>query len=59
MFLQVVDILTTDYEPSDSDILYAEGLISSNGLACVDFSFPQSAPNDDIDTADQHNSSFT
>ena len=57
--LQVVDILTTDYEPSDSDILYAEGLISSNGLASVDFSFPQSAPDDDIDTtADQHNSLF-
>lgn len=56
MFLQVVDILSTDYEPSDSDILYAEGLISSNGLACVDFSFPQPAPDDDIDTADQHNS---
>ncbi|XP_022962968.1 extra-large guanine nucleotide-binding protein 1-like isoform X1 [Cucurbita moschata] len=56
---RVVDILTTDYEPSDSDILYAEGLISSNGLASVDFSFPQSAPNDDIDTtADQHNSLF-
>lgn len=53
---RAVDILRTDYEPSDVDILYAEGVTSSNGLACVDFSFPQSEPGDDIDTADLHDS---
>uniref|UniRef100_A0A5B6Z6N9 Putative Guanine nucleotide-binding protein alpha-2 subunit n=1 Tax=Davidia involucrata TaxID=16924 RepID=A0A5B6Z6N9_DAVIN len=51
---QAVEILRTDYEPSDVDILYAEGVTSSNGLSCVDFSFPQPAPDDIIDTADQH-----
>ena len=45
-----------DYEPSDLDILYAEGVTSSNGLAYVDFSFPHSEPGDDIDTADLHDS---
>ena len=54
--LQVVDISRTDYEPSDLDILYAEGVTSSNGLACVDFSFPHSASDDTVDTADQHDS---
>ena len=51
LWLQAVDILQADYEPSDLDILYAEGVTSSNGLACVEFSFPQSA-DDDIDTSD-------
>ena len=49
---QAVDILRMDYEPSDLDILYAEGVTSSNGLACVDFSFPQSASEDVIDSAE-------
>ncbi|GAY42810.1 hypothetical protein CUMW_069740 [Citrus unshiu] len=53
---RVVDISRTDYEPSDLDILYAEGVTSSNGLACVDFSFPRSASDDSVDTADQHDS---
>ncbi|XP_019447166.1 PREDICTED: extra-large guanine nucleotide-binding protein 1-like [Lupinus angustifolius] len=53
---RAVKILRTDYEPSDLDILYAEGVTSSNGLACVDFSFPQSAPEENVDTADLHDS---
>ncbi|KAE9613014.1 putative guanine nucleotide binding protein (G-protein), alpha subunit [Lupinus albus] len=53
---QAVRILRTDYEPSELDILYAEGVTSSNGLACVDFSFPQSAPEENVDTADLHDS---
>lgn len=51
--LQAVDILKMDYEPSDLDILYAEGVTSSNGLAYVDFSFPQSSPDVNTYTADQ------
>ncbi|KAJ7952894.1 Extra-large guanine nucleotide-binding protein like [Quillaja saponaria] len=50
---KAVDILRTDYEPSDLDILYAEGVTSSNGLASVDFSFPQSATDDTVDAADK------
>ncbi|GKU99056.1 hypothetical protein SLEP1_g11962 [Rubroshorea leprosula] len=53
---QAVHILRTDYEPSDLDILHAEGVTSSNGLACLDFSFPQSTADENIDTADQHDS---
>ncbi|MFQ6623503.1 hypothetical protein Gotur_003576 [Gossypium turneri] len=56
-YLERVDeILKTDYEPSDLDILYAEGVTSSNGLACVDFSFPQSSPDENIDTVERHDS---
>lgn len=53
-FLQVVDISRMEYEPSDMDILYAEGITSSNGLAYTDFQFPQSAYDTTIDEADQH-----
>ncbi|XP_028791718.1 extra-large guanine nucleotide-binding protein 1 [Neltuma alba] len=53
---RAVEILRPDYEPSDLDILYAEGVTSSNGLACVEFSFPQSAPDETVDTADLHDS---
>ncbi|KAF5463888.1 hypothetical protein F2P56_014015 [Juglans regia] len=53
---QATAILRTDYEPSNLDILSAEGVTSSNGLACVDFSFSPSAPDDNIDAVDQHDS---
>ncbi|KAK2426607.1 extra-large guanine nucleotide-binding protein [Trifolium repens] len=53
---RAVKILRTDYEPSDLDILYAEGVTSSNGLACVEFSFPPSAPQETVDTTDQYDS---
>lgn len=53
---QAVDILRVNYEPTDQDILYAEGDTSSNGLACVDFSFPQSECGYEYNTTDQHDS---
>lgn len=53
---QAVDILKTDYQPSDVDILYAEGVTSSNGLSCVDFSFPDSEDCDNLDSSDHPNS---
>ncbi|KAI7986061.1 Extra-large guanine nucleotide-binding protein 1 [Camellia lanceoleosa] len=51
--LKADDILRLDYEPSDVDIIFAEGVMSSNGLACLDFSFPRRAHDIDIDSADQ------
>ncbi|CAM8901030.1 unnamed protein product [Rhodiola kirilowii] len=49
------DILRPDYEPSEDDILYAEGVTFSNGLGCIDFAFPPER-NYDFDAADKHDS---
>jgi len=54
---RAIDVLTPDYEPSDLDILYAEGVTSSSGLACLDFSFPQTASEENLDPSD-HTDSF-
>ncbi|KAG2308154.1 hypothetical protein Bca52824_027902 [Brassica carinata] len=53
---RAVDVLAPDYEPSDLDILYAEGVTSSSGLACLDFSFPQNAAEENLDPSDHHDS---
>ncbi|PRQ59175.1 putative guanine nucleotide binding protein (G-protein), alpha subunit [Rosa chinensis] len=53
---QAVHILRVNYEPTERDILYAEGDTSANGLAGVDFSFPQSEFGYENNTTDQHDS---
>ncbi|KAL0739419.1 hypothetical protein Bca4012_015629 [Brassica carinata] len=37
---RILEISRSEYDPSDMDILKAEGLSSMDGLSCVDFSFP-------------------
>ncbi|CAM8997582.1 unnamed protein product [Rhodiola kirilowii] len=39
---RAAEISMADYEPSDKDILYAEGLTSSNGISSIEFTFPKS-----------------
>jgi hypothetical protein len=48
----VVDISRTEYELSDMDILYADGITSSDGLASTDISFPQLALDVRVDEPD-------
>ncbi|XP_071714762.1 extra-large guanine nucleotide-binding protein 3-like [Rutidosis leptorrhynchoides] len=41
---QVIELSRNDYEPSENDILYAEGITPSKGLSHFDFSFIDHSP---------------
>ncbi|ESQ53686.1 hypothetical protein EUTSA_v10024380mg [Eutrema salsugineum] len=51
---RILEISRSEYEPSDMDILQAEGLSSMEGLSCVDFSFPSTTQEDSLESDYQH-----
>ncbi|KAK7264349.1 hypothetical protein RJT34_31956 [Clitoria ternatea] len=55
---RAIEISRIDYEPLDMDILYAEGMTISNGLTCMDFSFPVSSGEDSLDPEYRHDPSL-
>lgn len=55
---RAVEISRTDYELSNIDILYAEGITSSNSLTSMEFAFPMSAGNSNLDPPYQHDPSL-
>ncbi|CAJ2674240.1 unnamed protein product [Trifolium pratense] len=55
---RAIEISKVDYQPSDMDILYAEGISLSNSLTSMEFSFPKSSREDCLPLAYQHDSSL-
>ncbi|KAL1801864.1 hypothetical protein ACET3Z_030511 [Daucus carota] len=56
---RAVEISSMYYEPSDMDILYAEGIAASNGIASMDFSFSKSKKDSILDSDDEDDPSIS
>lgn len=52
-FPKAVEVTQIAYEPTQMDILYAEGITSSNGVASMEFSFPKSSDDWYMESTDQ------
>ncbi|TKY69155.1 Extra-large guanine nucleotide-binding protein 1 [Spatholobus suberectus] len=55
---RAVEISKIDYEPSDMDILYAEGISLSNSLTSMEFCFPKSSSEESLYPEYQHESAL-
>ncbi|VFQ82105.1 unnamed protein product [Cuscuta campestris] len=45
---QVIEISSNEYEPSEKDILFVDGMTPSNGLASIEFSFDDHSAKSDV-----------
>nr|VDD48037.1 unnamed protein product [Brassica oleracea] len=51
---RILEISRAEYNPTEMDILQAEGISSIEGLSCVEFSFPPTAQEDSLEIDYQH-----